>query len=150
MRMQLERELHRPEDGISGGTPKLRISVVFTTHEDTVIALCKAAKLAEGLNGAITLIAPVVVSCRFPAGALPVSMEWKQKQVRETAASTGVETEVLICVCNDEEEMLRRVLPPRSMVLVGGRGGLWPSEARRLVQRLRKMGHEAILAEGSH
>jgi hypothetical protein len=57
-----------------------------------------------------------------------------------------VETTVRLFLCRDAWDILRRVLSPNSLVVVGGRRRWWTREVR-LERRLRGLGHHVVLAE---
>ena len=63
------------------------------------------------------------------------------------AAESAVDTTVRFYLCRDRDETLARVLRPHSLVVIGGKKRWWPTAESRMAKRLRKLGHEVVLAE---
>jgi hypothetical protein len=125
----------------------LTISVVFTSVNATLGALRTAAALANRLHARITLVVPEVVSYPLPLDKPPVLHNWNRRRFHVLASKSPVETTVSFYLCRDRDETLARVLKPHSLVIIGGRKRWWPAAESRLASRLRKLGHEVILAE---
>ena len=136
----------RPVRNTTASGAHLNIAVVFTDSEGTAAALRTAGALARRLDGRVTVFAPVEVSWRLPVERPPVSPQWNRRRFQALAGESGVETTFRLYLCRDSWEILRRVLSPNSLVVVGGRKHWWTREAR-LVRRLRALGHQAVLAE---
>jgi hypothetical protein len=143
----LNPEVRRPEHTLDERESGLSIAVVFTSVDATVAALKRAGTLAESLGAHITLIAPQVVPFPLPLTSPPVLLEFQEKRFREIAAESPVDITVRLYLCRDSLETLKKVLRPHSLIVVGGRKRWWPTQAKRLVRRLRHSGHEVILAE---
>jgi hypothetical protein len=126
---------------------RLNISVIFTSVDRTLGALRTAGTLANKLHARITLIVPEVVSYQLPLNSPPVLHEWNKRRFRVLAAESSVETTVRFYLCRDRNATLARVLKPHSLVVLGGGKHWWPTAESRLARRLRKSGHEVILAE---
>ena len=140
--------IHAPErPGSAEFESRLNISVVFTSAEVTQTALRMASALAGKLQARITLIVPEVVSYQLPLHQPPVVHDWNVKRFQALAAESPVETSVRFYLCRDRDETLARELKPHSLVVVGGKKRWWPTAESRLASRLRKLGHEVILAE---
>ncbi len=135
------------ETQASSSETKLNISVVFTSVDATLAALRTAGSLADKLKARITLIVPEVVSYQLPLEQPPVLREWNERRFHVLAAQSPVETSVRFYLCRDRDQTLTRVLKPNSLVVIGGRKCWWPTSTSRLAGRLRKSGHEVILAE---
>ena len=126
--------------------PGLNISVIFTSVESTLSALRKASALAASLGARITLLVPQVVPYPAPLGSPPVLLDWNEGRFHAIASQCPVETTVRIYLCRDSVETLVWVLRTRSIVVVGSRKKWWPTWEDRLARRLRKEGHEVIVA----
>jgi hypothetical protein len=74
-------------------------------------------------------------------------VEFNENRYRAIASENPVETSVHIYLCRDRLEVLRSVLKPRSLVVLGGPKRWWPTPERRLARKLRQSGHEVILIE---
>lgn len=137
-----------PEQQSTGESgSRLNISVVFTSVEKTLAALRAAGVLANKLHARITLIVPEVVSYQLPLEQPPVLREWNERRFHVLAAQSSVETAVRFYLCRDRDATLARVLKPNSLVVLGGPKRWWPTTESRLARKLRKSGHEVILAE---
>jgi hypothetical protein len=126
---------------------QLNVTVLFTSVDGTMAALRTAGTLASKLGGRITIVVPEIVPYHLPLNKPPVLHDWNEKRFRVLAAESSVETSVRFYLCRDEDEMLARKLKPHSLVVLGGQKHWWPTRASRLAGRLRKLGHEVILAE---
>jgi hypothetical protein len=136
----------RPAQNASGTGAQLNIAVIFTNSEGTGAALRAAGALAGHLNGRVTVFAPVEVSWHLPIERPAVSMEWNRRRFQALVSDCPVETRTRLILCRDSWEILRRVLSPRSLIVVGGRKHWWTREVR-LARRLRRLGHHVVLAE---
>jgi hypothetical protein len=143
----LQPEIGRPHPGIEEPGPRLSISVVFTSVELTLAALKRAGTLAASLGARINLLVPQIVPFPLPLESPPVLIEWSERRFQVLAGVSQVETAVRIYLCRDRLETLELVLVPRSIVILGARRNWWPSAEKRLARRLRRCGHEVILAE---
>jgi len=126
---------------------ELNISVIATSLDATAAALKKAGALASRLGARISLTVPQVVPFPLPLESPPVLVEFNENRYRAIASENPVETSVHIYLCRDRLEVLRSVLKPRSLVVLGGPKRWWPTPERRLARKLRQSGHEVILIE---
>jgi hypothetical protein len=134
---------------------KLNVSVIFTSVRATLAALKEAGNLLGGplgnqagsLRGHITLIVPQIVAYPLPLTNPPVLVDFNETRLRVIASNCRVETRVCIYLCRDPLEILRSVLKPHSLVIVGSRKRWWPTAEKRLAAKLRIAGHEVILTE---
>jgi hypothetical protein len=67
--------------------------------------------------------------------------------MRDLAARTGMEVEAQVCLCRDKKSALGNLLPPNSLIVVGGRKRWWSTEAQRLSQAMQDNGHHVIFAD---
>ena len=127
--------------------PRLNIEVVFTSVEATLVALRRAADLANRLAARITLVVPQVVPNPLPLESPPVLLDWNERRFRVIAEESQVEMTVQIYLCRDRVQALCALVKPRSVVVLGGRKAWWPTPETRLARKLRRAGHEVILVE---
>ena len=126
----------------------LNISVVFTLVEPTLAAVRHAGTLARSLGGRVTILAPQVVPYPLPLESPPVLLDWNEKRFSGMARRSSVETTVRLYLCRDRVETVMNVLPPRSLVVIGGRKRWLPfTPEKRLALKLRRAGHEVIFTE---
>jgi hypothetical protein len=126
---------------------ELNVTVVFTTYEATGFALETASLLAARLNACITLLAFQVVPYPLPLTQPRVSLAFFEHRLSQLAGSTPVSTAVFVYLCRDPVQVLRGLLKPRSLVVLGGRKRWWRTPEKRLAGVLRKAGHEVILSQ---
>jgi hypothetical protein len=136
----------RPVRQSIGTGTRLDVTVVFTTSEGTAAALRTAGSLAKQLNGRVTLLAPVAVSWHVPFDQPPVATEWNRRRLETLARECPADTTVRLHLCRDGWDTLRRLLRPNSLVVLGGGKHWWTREAR-LARKLRRLGHEVVVAE---
>ena len=130
--------------------PGLQVTVVYTTPEGTLDALKAAGTLAKDLGARVGLVVTEVVPFRLPLDQPRVSVEFlKQRQdaLVSEAHIEGEEVRVQICLCRDRKQTLRQVLPPRSLVVIGGRRNWWARRDLRLETFLSRLGHHVIFVE---
>ena len=134
----------RPAAG--GADSELSIAVIFTSIEPTLSALRRAATLADRLRARITLMVPQVVPYPLPLTQPPVPLDFTERRFRVIANQAPVETIVRIYLCRNRTEALTAALRPHSLVVIGDRGGWWPTAEKRLGRQLRRAGHEVLFA----
>ncbi len=126
---------------------RLNISVVFTSVKPTLSALREAGRLASSLGAHITLLVPQVVP--YPL-ELEKKTDWEDfnaRRFRIVAGESPVSTTVRVYLCRDPEDAVLAALTPHSLVVIGGRKRWWPTSEKRLAGKLRRAGHEVIVAE---
>jgi hypothetical protein len=138
-----------PEAGDT--TCPLEVTVIFTDLPATTDALVCAAKLAGNLHGRIRLVVPQVVPFPLPLDSPPVLVKFQEQRFRKLACELLVETRVEIYLCRDADELLFERLEPRSVVVIGARKPWWPTRwwptgEKALARKLRRKGHEVLLA----
>jgi hypothetical protein len=127
----------------------LDLKAVYTDARATKAALELAVRMAPDLNARCSILAPIVVPRRMPIEQPPVSPDHVRQQIISALAGVAAENEIRVqlCVCRDGCECLRELLPPGSLVFVGGRSS-WPgSRDRRLERSLRAMGHDVVFVK---
>jgi hypothetical protein len=130
-----------------GADSNLDIAVVFTSVDATLTALKEAGNLAQSLGGRITLVVPQIVPYPLPLASPPVLVDFNERRMRVLASGCPVETRVAIYLGRDPIEILKSVLRPGSLVVVGARKRWWPTREKRLAAQLRRTGYEVIVTE---
>jgi hypothetical protein len=146
---QLVPEILRPDwRSFEGEDHRLEISVVATSPDAGSAALERAAALTGSLSARITLIVPQIVPFPLPLSSPPVLLDFQESRLRRIASKSPVETVVRIYLCRDPWEVLQTVLMPHSLIVLGSRRK-WRLLRRenRLARRLRKAGHDVIVAD---
>jgi hypothetical protein len=126
---------------------RLDVTVVFTSPAPTMAAVRRAGLLASPLNARISLLVPQVVPYPVPLESPPVLLDFSEQWCRDIAAQSHVPTAVHIYLCRDAAGMIQALLPPHSLVVIGGRKRWWPTREKTLARKLRHSGHEVIFIE---
>lgn len=130
------------------GEHRLNIYVIFTSVRSTLVSLKAAGQLAHSLDARIMLVVPQVVPWPLPLERGPVSIEFNENRFRVMAGESQVETSVHMYLCRDKFQTLSSVLPPGSIVVLGGPRRLgWPTTDQALARNLRRAGFEVIFKE---
>jgi hypothetical protein len=129
----------------------LEVTVIFTGLKATTRALRSAAELASNLHGRIRLVVPQVVPFPLPLDSPPVLVRFQEERFRKLACELPVETRVEIYLCRDADDLLLERLEPHSAVVIGSRRPCWPAKwwptrEKTLARKLRRKGHEVMLA----
>lgn len=130
--------------------PRLSVTVVRTTIEGTLAALQTAAGLATSLGARIALVSTQVIPFQFPLEKPPVPVAFLTKQLHALVCDSGIQGEEVIVqlwLCRDRNESLRKILGPRSLVVIGGKKRWWSRRERRLERFLTGLGHQVIFAD---
>ena len=138
----------RAPDPVSDGRDdrSLEVVVLYTTTEATLRSLKTAAELAAGLAAYIRLLVLEVVPYPLPLDEPQASVNFTQRRFRTVAAEARISTRVDIRLGRDKRQMLESALNPRSLVVVPGGRGWWPTVEKRLAKRLQRLGHQVVLA----
>jgi hypothetical protein len=123
---------------------RLEVKVLFTTHDGTIAALKLASTLSAqlGRHAVVLLLYPVPYT--LPLSWPAVSKEFLEQRIRALERETPSEITVRIYICRSPRRSLSRILPPRSLIVVGGRKRWWGSYEQRVARRLTRDGHEVI------
>jgi hypothetical protein len=126
----------------------LEVKVLFTTHAGTLAAL----RLVDHL-GAQLGVRPVVLLFHAVPYALPLALsgicnEFFEERLRALAEEAPGEITARIYVCRNTRESMDQILPPHSLIVLGGRKGWRGNPERRIARRLAQAGREVIFAAG--
>jgi hypothetical protein len=123
------------------------VFVIATTFEGTRAALSAAIPLARGSRARPVLLVPQVVPYPLSVDGPVDSIEFAAERYRDVIHELGGEAQVRICLCRRADDVIWRMLPSRSTVVVGGPAGTWrASREERLARRLTHLGHHVIFA----
>jgi hypothetical protein len=123
---------------------RLGVNVLFTTHAGTLAALRSVSRLGASLNVLPNVLMPYVVPYSLPFDWRAVPEGFLEEKIRALSRESPTALRVRIYLCRNTRETLRRILQPRSLVVVGGRRRWWPSHEQRLVRALKKSGIDVI------
>ena len=147
MSKTVERRSVLPATGVVDEPVRLNIAVIYNSVDLTLLALRKAGALANSLHARITLIVPQIVPYPLPLVSPPAERGFQEKAFRVLADEGPVDTSVHIYLCRDRLEMLRSVLLPHSLIVIGGKDRWWPTKEKQLARQLRKCGHQVVLVQ---
>jgi hypothetical protein len=128
----------------------LRITVVATNRKGTLAALRMAGRLAANLGARLALLKTQIVPFQFPLEDPPVAVEFLERQLRDLACEADTEAHEIVIqlwLCRERNETLRRVIPPRSLVVIGKTRRWLPIAEKRLGRYLSLLGHQVIFAD---
>src|SRR5579862_541335 len=131
----------------ASGAGHLVVNVIFTDREETARALEAAGSLAASLGASIKLLAAQAVPFRLRLDEPQVSVDFTERLLSDLAGGLdqdGVEINPRLYLCRNALETIMRVLPPNSLVVIGGRKSWWPSAASRMARVFRSEGHHVL------
>ncbi len=126
------------------GDSRLVITVLFTNHEATVVALKRAASFSQGMGALIRLLLIEVVPYPLSFREPPRSDHFAWYLLERTAVAAGIEAGIEIYLCRDQKRALKRILAPPGVLVMGGRQRFWSSREQRLARWLKRQGHSII------
>jgi hypothetical protein len=95
------------------------------------------------------LLAVQLVPFRLPIEESIVSPAFLEQRQALLVARTGLgedEVNIRVCLARDRKAALATLLPPNSLVVIGGRRNWWRQE-RNLEKWLLRMGHQVLFAQ---
>ncbi len=123
------------------------VFVIATTFEGTRAALLTAIPLAKGSCARLVVLAPQVVPYPLPVDRPVDSTSFALERYRDLIQELDGQAQVRVCLCRHADDVVWRMLPARSTVVVGGPAGTWrASREERLARRLTHLGHHVIFA----
>ena len=135
-------------DTVDRSTEKgLEVFVIFLDVSGAEAALQMADGLAQKLGAHLRALWPFEVPYPLPLTRPPIPVEFLEGQVRDAAAKTHLEVAAQIYLCRDRNVTLRHLLPPNSLIVIGGRRRWWPTVEQKLSKALQDLGHHVLFAE---
>jgi hypothetical protein len=126
---------------------KFRINVLFTEMEATGVALRRAVELACDLKAETQMIVPHVVPYPLPLETPTVPIEFTCTKLRLLAGSVGADPYIHVYLCRDVMDLLSRILPAESIVVLAAKTGwLCGRRAKKIARLLRNNGCDVILS----
>ncbi len=129
-----------------------KVQVVATTFEGTRAALLAAVPLARGLNAALTIVVPRLVSCAAELDAPTRGADMIAKRYRDIAQSIGADADVDPFPSVGVNDLLAHICDVGGPVVVGGPVGRWlTSPEERFANRLALAGCQVMfVASGAN
>lgn len=138
-----------PGTELGSDSPSMSVTVIATNSGGTIAALRAAEKLAANLGASIALVKAEIIPFEFPLENPPVSIDFLQRQLCGLVCEAGIEAEkiaVHLWLCRDRFVGLRKILRPRSLVVIGGRRRWWSKE-KALERFLSQSGHQVLFID---
>ena len=124
------------------------IIVLFTTHAGTVAALQMASRLSANLGARPKLLILYAVPYTLPLERRALPDGFLENRVRALQRDFPEEISTDLHLCRHARQGLREVLPPHSLIVVGGRRKRWwPTPEQRLEESLHSSGHQVIFVD---
>jgi hypothetical protein len=131
-------------DGPAAADSQLKVFVLYTGVSRTLAALQRAATLTTGLNARIEVVFPQVVPYPLPLDEPAAAPSFLTRRFKTLAEKAQIEARIHVYLCRHRREALASALPPRSIVLIGGRPRWWPTREEVIGRWLRARGHRVI------
>jgi hypothetical protein len=129
------------------GDPPQEVIVLFTTHSGTLAALQTASRLGAKLGAPPQVVMLYEVPYTLPLEERAIPEGFRENEVRALKRDFHGEVLLRICLCRHPRQILRQVLPPRALIVMGAKKRWWPSREGRLARMLRKEGYELVIAK---
>jgi hypothetical protein len=125
------------------------IYVIFTSNDQTLRALDKAAEIAKELHLGIVVVAAQSVPYHLPLDEPPVSMKFIVKRFEELADRFSEEVEIRVYLCRNPLDIFKRILRVDCPAVIGVKKKRWPRFSRegKVVWTLRRAGFCLITVE---
>jgi len=138
-----------PGTELGSDSPSMNVTVIASNGRGTIAALRAAERLAANLGASIALVKAQIIPFEFPLEDPPVSIDFLQRQLYGLVCEAGIKTEkitVHLWLCRDRFVGLRKILRPRSLVVIGGRKRWWSRE-KALERFLSQAGHQVVFID---
>jgi hypothetical protein len=126
---------------------RLEVFVLFTTVQETLLALRKAASLASHLNARIEILVPEIVPYPLPIDRPSVAPSFLAHRYRTVVQQSGIDTDIRVCLCREPRTALTAALKPGSVIVIGTRLRWWPTKEVRLSRWLEGQGHRVVVVD---
>jgi hypothetical protein len=137
-------------DALSGAissASQSTLHVITTTFEGTRAALRAAIPMARGSQVRLVILVPQVVPYPLPLDGPADSTSFPVRRYGDLVRALDGEARVRVCLCRRVDDVVLRLLPAGSAVVLGGAAGVWlASPEERLARRLTHSGHHVIFA----
>ena len=129
-------------------SPSIRtdaVYVVFTSVDETMVALRAAAAFARPLGTPVTLVhlrtVPFALPVDAPTGISPIETQGFVDRL----AAEGVEVQVRVCLCRTERDAVRAAFKNHCLIVVGAHRSVWRRSSARLHRLLEQAGHYVVV-----
>jgi hypothetical protein len=125
-------------------TGDLGVVVPYTTPELTRAALSQAIVCSD-LNVHISLVDVQVVPFPCPLDQPPIDNGYSHRRLQNLLKDTGLPAQAAVLYTRDWLEGFRKLLDPKSLVIVASKKRFWKTREEKLARALSKAGHHVML-----
>jgi len=129
----------------TGAESDIELVVAYTEWSVTAAVLQQAARLVNGLNAKVLLLAVHTVPYPASYASATASHAHLVGQLVDLAALCALPVTPEVVLARGREEGFRYMLKPESIVLVGSRRHPWQTPEERLAHALADAGHRVAL-----
>jgi hypothetical protein len=122
----------------------LSVVVPYTTPQLTRAALRHSAVCSD-LDIQVCLVDIQVVPFPRPLDEPPINKEFSEHRLHDLFEESGLSGQTSVLYARDRLEGYRRMLEPKSLVVLATKKRWWPTRERRLARALSKAGHQVML-----
>ena len=128
-------------------TDSAEIVVLHTGRTLTPAAIEAAAKLTEGLNFHLVVIAVHILPYPLQLTAVQAMKDHLETELAQVTAGSSMPVAARIVFARDLSEAFRQSVQPESLVLIGSRPGWWPTRARKWARELADNGFRTAVID---
>src|SRR5262245_60445212 len=139
-RQSHEIRLRRPSDG----TASLTVVIPYTTPELTKAAL-RHAGVCTDLNVHVSLVDIQIVPFPCPLDQPPIDKEFSEQRLRDLLMESQLPGSAEVLYARDWLDGFRRVLEPKSLVILGTKRRWLRTREEKLARALVNEGHQVML-----
>jgi hypothetical protein len=122
----------------------LWVVIPYITPELTRAAL-RHAGVCSDLDVHVSLVDIQVVPFPCPLDQSPIDKEFSERRLSELLTENGLSGTAAVLYTRDWLEAFKRVLEPRSLVILATKRRWWPTREHKLARTLSKAGHQVML-----
>ena len=137
-----EIDLQRPPEITTAGV--LWVTVPYTTPELTRAALCHAGVCSD-LDVHVSLVDVQVVPFPCPIDQAPIDNKYSRSRLEALLSETRLPGRAAVLYTRDWLEGIRRVLEPKSLIVMATRKRWWPTREEKLARSLSNAGYQVML-----
>jgi hypothetical protein len=128
----------------SNSTASLGVVIPYTTSELTKAAL-RHAGVCTDLNVHVSLVDIQIVPFPCPLDQPPIDKEFSEQRLRDLLMESRLAGSAEVLYTRDWLDGFRRVLEPKSLVILGTKRRWWRTREEKLARALSKAGHQVML-----
>ncbi len=127
--------------------PRIQVTVLYTTDDETSAALAAAGVFAQKLNAEIRLVSFIVVPYPLDLTQPSVAPAFTVKHYTALIERMNLEANIRICYCRELETGVGQALSSKSLVLMGRKPRWWALRENRLARLVRCSKHDLLVVD---